>query len=185
MSLLLVALLVGLVFPLAGAAARPPFNRAEWGSWIDEDRDCQDTRQEVLIRESRVPVLFRDGEAQYCTVAWGEWVSLYDGETANDPMKFQIDHMLSLKEAHEAGGWAWPREKKRAFLNWQPNLVAVSVRSNASKGARGLAEWRPEKPEAGCRLGQGRAGARVAWRLARPSVAEAEATKELLETCTP
>lgn len=50
-----IALMV--VFP-AACAASPDYNRADWEHWADFDRDCQDTRGELLISESLVDVTY-------------------------------------------------------------------------------------------------------------------------------
>ena len=45
--------------PIAVAAVPdelPPYDRDDWRHWTDEDKDCQNTRHEVLTEESRVPV---------------------------------------------------------------------------------------------------------------------------------
>ncbi len=49
----------------------PAYYRDEWRHWVDEDRDCQDTRQEALIEESSSPVEYEDSDQ--CRVAEGEW----------------------------------------------------------------------------------------------------------------
>lgn len=127
------------------AEAVPAYNRDEWGRWADADRDCQDTRQEVLIAESEVPVTFAD-PAKPCRVATGRWTDVYSGKPYTDPSDLQIDHVVALEEAHNAGGWRWTPEQKKAYFNDLDNpghLVAVSQSSNASKGSRPPPQWMP------------------------------------------
>ena len=38
----------------APATTALPYNRKDWSHWIDEDGDCQNTRQELLIVSSMV-----------------------------------------------------------------------------------------------------------------------------------
>lgn len=63
----------------AAPAQISPYNRKDWPHWIDADRDCQNTRQEMLIATSRVPVKFK--AARHCTVVFGEWFGVYTGKT--------------------------------------------------------------------------------------------------------
>ena len=39
-----------------------PYNRKDWPHWIDEDGDCQNTRQENLIATSKVAVQFKNAK---------------------------------------------------------------------------------------------------------------------------
>ena len=57
-------------------AAETPrgYDRDLFEHWVDADGDCQDTREEVLVVESVVPI-------SGCTVTTGEWLSWYDGKT--------------------------------------------------------------------------------------------------------
>jgi hypothetical protein len=126
-------------------AGIPPYNRDEWGRWSDADRDCQDTRQEVLIAESEAPVTFAD-PAKPCRVVSGRWTDVYSGQVYTLSSDLQIDHVVALEEAHNAGGWRWTPEQKKAYFNDLDNpghLVAVSQSSNASKGSRPPSQWMP------------------------------------------
>lgn len=120
------------------------YDRSEWGRWSDEDNDCQDTRQEVLIAESvEPPVLDPKG----CAVVSGKWVDPYTGKTYTDPSDLDVDHMVPLKAAHDAGAYAWPLDKKKTYFNdvYHPqHLIAVGASANRSKGARGPSEWLPD-----------------------------------------
>lgn len=161
---------------------RISYQRSEWEHWIDADRDCQTTRQEVLIAESRVPVtLSADG----CRVIAGEWESYYDGEIVTTPSRLDVDHLIPLAVAHRSGGSQWSDERKRDYANdleAPEHLVAVTARSNRQKGDRGPDAWRPERTEAWCRYGSAWASVKFVWNLSSTE-SERNAVLEMLVTC--
>ncbi|WP_028636622.1 HNH endonuclease family protein [Nocardioides sp. URHA0032] len=123
-------------------AAETPdgYDRDLFRHWVDADHDCQDTREEVLVAESRVPV---DG----CTVSTGEWFSWYDRETWTQSSDVDIDHLVPLKEAWDSGARGWDAETRERYANDLGDaraLVAVTDNVNQSKGDRDAAEWLPE-----------------------------------------
>lgn len=163
----------------------PAYRRSQWRHWTDDDGDCQDARQEVLIEESLEPVTFEVDDA--CRVATGRWKDAYDGREYTQPGDLDVDHMIPLKRAHLLGGHAWDAETRRIYANDRSNpdhLVAVSASLNRSKGSRGPAEWRPPSEETWCWYA--RAWRRVAerWTLAT-TVADDQALREMEATCPP
>ena len=48
-----------------------------------------------------------------------------------------IDHLVSLKDAHESGAASWSADKKRSFANDRSNHVPSCGRVNSSKGSAG------------------------------------------------
>ena len=74
----------------------PKYDRREWRHWADEDRDCQDARQEVLIAESETPVKYTNDDR--CRVASGSWEGPFTGEFFIDPGSLDVDHMVPLAE---------------------------------------------------------------------------------------
>ena len=131
---------------LAAAPTVPaavPYDRDLYRHWTDEDGDCQDTRQEVLIAESLIEVTLDD---RGCRVVSGEWFDPYTGQTFTDPGDLDIDHMVPLAEAHRSGADRWTAEQREAFANdlgAADSLIAVSASANRAKGARDPAEWLP------------------------------------------
>jgi len=126
----------------------PEYNRTDWGRWADADGDCQDTRQEILIRDSEIPVAFTDEKE--CRVEAGRWKDPYSGKIISDPSQIDVDHVIALRDAHESGGWEWDTVQKKQFANDLSNLKATSQSTNRSKGAKGPDEWLPPAPELRC-----------------------------------
>lgn len=80
-----------------GRAFSTVYNRDDWNHWIDADGDCQDTRVEILIRDSKQPVRFKS--KMQCRVAAGLWALPYTGGNVTDPSQLDIDHIIPLKWA--------------------------------------------------------------------------------------
>ena len=118
------------------------YDRTLFKHWIDVDRDCQDTRAEVLKSESTAPT---NGG---CTVRWGRWVSAYDGLVLKYASDVDIDHLVPLAEAWDSGARTWSNARREAYANdlTDPRtLIAVSASSNRSKGDQDPAEWTPAR----------------------------------------
>jgi hypothetical protein len=90
-----------------------PYSRQLYRHWIDEDRDCQDTRAEVLIRDATGTVAYTND--RQCHVVQGRWLDPYTGETYREAKQLQVDHFVPLKNAHDSGGWAWSAERRRQY----------------------------------------------------------------------
>jgi hypothetical protein len=158
----------------------PEYNRAEWQHWIDEDRDCQDTRQEVLIEETLIaPTLDPRG----CRVISGLWRDEYTGVVYTNPGDVDVEHRVPLANAHRAGGWAWDASRKRAYANdllHAEHLVTIGAAVNRSKGDRGPDAWRPPLREGWC-------GYAAAWRLVKQRWAlemTADEERAVLDMCS-
>jgi hypothetical protein len=112
--------------------------------WIDADGDCQDTRQEVLITESLIPVtLTWDG----CKVKGGLWYCKFTGLVYVEPSDVDIDHLVPLKAAWLAGADHWSQAERIAYANNladPDHLIAVDDSTNQSKGARDPGQWLPQ-----------------------------------------
>jgi 5-methylcytosine-specific restriction endonuclease McrA len=121
------------------------FKRKDWPHWVDADHDCQDTRAEILIRDSLGPIKFKRNKP--CNVSWGLWTCPYTGKEFYKASDLDIDHIVPLAHAFRTGGAAWPRAKKRDFANDPLNLVAVDAAANRAKGDQGPDLWRPPRRE--------------------------------------
>ena len=93
----------------------PPYDRNDYRHWVDEDKDCQNTRHEVLIAESSTPVGFKTSKGY--RVVSGSCLGAYSGDVFTDASLLDIDHLVPLKEAHESGGFDWDADRRRDYAN--------------------------------------------------------------------
>ncbi|WP_295153948.1 HNH endonuclease family protein [uncultured Brachyspira sp.] len=124
------------------------YNRDDWGSWIDEDNDGLNTRNEVLARESLTKPLISNNR-----VISGKWYDKFTGKYFTNAGDLDIDHLVPLKNAHISGASNWSKEKKNEYYNYLKNnnhLIAVSKGANRSKGDKSPLEWLPSNEEYQC-----------------------------------
>ena len=162
----------------------PTYDRADWKHWIDADRDCQNTRAEVLIDESSMSVGFRNGEL--CTVDNGRWLAPYTGTAVTVAGDLDIDHMVPLANAHRSGAWAWTAQQKEDYANdlsLDHHLIAVTASANRSKGAKGPEEWKPPDTGHWCKYSVNWITVKAAWRLSA-TADEWTALENMLGTCS-
>jgi 5-methylcytosine-specific restriction endonuclease McrA len=115
------------------------YNRSDWPHWSDEDKDCQNTRHELLISTSSEAVSYKTDKQ--CNVLAGKWYDPYSGETFTISKDLDLDHIVPLKFAHGHGADKWSRERKAMFANDLDNLILTKASLNRQKGAKGLTEW--------------------------------------------
>lgn len=142
-----------------------------FGSWIDANHDCQNTRAEVLIAESRTrPRLSSTG----CTVTTGTWKSIYDNITYTSASQVDIDHLVPVAEAWGSGARYWTQAKRVAFYNDLGDgraLNAIRSSLNYSKGARSPDQWMP--PTNRCIYIYMWIAVKIRWRLTADSAEKA------------
>lgn len=161
------------------------YERSDWGGWTDHDRDCQDTRAEVLIQESTQPVTYRRPDE--CVVDTGEWKDPWTGQRFTAAADLDVDHHVPLAHAHEAGGENWTSDQKAAFANdmtLPDALNATLATVNRQKAAQPPDKWRPPDRSSWCRYAVAWIEIKTKWQL-NVSPAEVGALTEMLDTCAP
>jgi len=188
------------------------YSRDLYPHWIDEDNDCQDTRAEILIRDSVGKVKFKrtkgefeskmanlgrgwrhrkgagvqyaDGNAvkKPCNISHGEWVGPYSGKTFTKASDLDIDHIVPLAHAHRNGADIWSRDKRREFSNDPDNLLAVEVNLSQKKSDKGPSEWRPPRKAYWCEYGKKWVKVKTKYDL-RMSMDERMALVEMKKEC--
>ena len=144
------------VAPETGAG----YQRSKFRLWVDRDRDCQDTRAEVLRQESKVAT------RGSCTVTAGKWLSYYDRRTWTRASDVDVDHLVPLAEAWGSGAKRWTADTRTRYANDlgdRRTLVAVTDNVNQSKGSKDPAQWLPRYDQ--CRYVREWVAVKLRWRL--------------------
>ncbi|WP_374928145.1 HNH endonuclease family protein [Kytococcus sedentarius] len=117
----------------------------QFGHWTDTNRDCQNTRAEVLIAESKRAVTYTS--KRRCKVLRGRWVTTLDNRTQTNALQLEVDHLVPVAEAWGSGARHWSKAKRVRFYNdlGDPrSLNAQSRAVNQAKRAYGPEAWMPK-----------------------------------------
>ncbi|MHA7286336.1 HNH endonuclease family protein [Arthrobacter sp. MDT3-44] len=130
--------------PLA-AENNAGYDRARYfGDWKDADGDCQNTRAEVLVAETKAAMTYTS--TRRCTVATGRWVTTFDNKIHTSATTVQIDHTVPVAEAWGSGARNWTQTRRVAFYNdigYAGSLAAQTTLLNQQKQAKGPEDWMP------------------------------------------
>jgi len=117
------------------------YDRSDFGRWLDDDNDCQNLRQEILIEKSLSQVTY---DETGCKVKSGLWKDDYTGIFYTRSSDVDIDHIVPLKHAFDSGADFWGKDKMSDFFNDPLNLSITRDRVNQSKGSKSIMDWAPE-----------------------------------------
>ncbi|WP_434994660.1 GmrSD restriction endonuclease domain-containing protein [Arthrobacter sp. Ld5] len=115
-----------------------------FGGWLDQNKDCQDTRAEVLVAESKAVPSYTT--ARGCTVATGRWTTTFDNKVHTSASTVQIDHTVPVAESWGSGARNWTQARRVAFYNdmgYAGALNAQTTLLNQQKQAKGPEDWMP------------------------------------------
>lgn len=155
------------------------YSRDRFPHWISQGNGC-DTRDVVLQRDGTGVTV-----GDHCKITTGAWLSPYDGKSYSDPEQLDIDHMVPLADAWRTGAADWTDAKRSDFANdlTRPQLLAVSLSANRSKGDQDPSQWKPPTHAYWCTYAQRWIAVKAYWQLT-VTAAEKTALNEMLGTCT-
>ena len=141
------------------------YSRSYFKHWIDVNGNGCNTREEVLIAESRSKAQV---DAYGCKVIEGDWFSPYDNVMYTNPSELDIDHMIPLKEAWDSGAWNWTAAQRQAFANDLSDaraLIAVTAGQNRSKSDKDPSNWIPPQKSYTCTYLSEWVAIKARWKL--------------------
>lgn len=142
-----------------------PYRRAAFADdWAYDPASGCNTRERVLIDEAIVAPTVDDR----CRATNGRWRSAYDGLEVTDVAELQIDHLVPLADAWRSGAATWTPARRAAFhddLGHPETLIAVTGRTNGSKGDSSPDEWLPPDRTAWCTYAADWVAVKATWEL--------------------
>lgn len=163
---------------VGGWAAMTGYSRDRFHHWDAQGGGC-DTRDVVLKRDGQGVIASTE-----CKITKGTWLSAYDGKSVTDPQDLDIDHMVPLANAWRTGAAAWTDQQREAFANdlTRPQLIAVTLSTNRSKGDQDPSEWKPPNAEYWCTYAQSWITVKAYWKLS-VTAAEKASLADMLGRC--
>ncbi len=154
------------------------YSRDRFPHWISQGGGC-DTRDVVLKRDGKDVKADAD-----CKITSGTWLSPYNKVSYTDPKKLDIDHMVPLAAAWRAGANKWTDDQRQAFANdlTRPQLYAVDLSDNRSKGDQDPSQWKPPNHGFWCTYAQSWITVKTYYKLTVTG-AEKTALQDMLGTC--
>ena len=116
-----------------------------FGAWADTNGDCQNTRQEVLVQESKGAVSYT---SRGCVASAGRWVTSWDNGVHTSATEVEVDHLVPVNEAWGSGARYWSQARRVAFYNDLGDSRTLNAQTSAlnhSKRASGPERWLPPK----------------------------------------
>lgn len=117
------------------------YDRSRFGGYEDADGNCRNTMNEILARESRVPVL------KDCAIAKGEWQDPLSGTIMKTQGEVAITPLVPFVEAWASGAYLWTPERRFSYTNHLGNryhLLTLSPSTVGSRGDRSPEAWLPK-----------------------------------------
>lgn len=142
------AILVLFILSHVSILSYAKYNRGEWKHWTDDDKNCLNTREEILVKSSLLPIVYKDSKK--CSIISGMWIDFYSNESLREASDIDIDHIIPLKHADDLIGRFWDSEQKKRFANDPDNLVITNKKFNRSKGSKTILEWLPSNRSRAC-----------------------------------
>ena len=144
---------------LAGITVAPQhhrydYRRAAFGEGWDDGGSC-DVRDQILNRDL---VNVTDVSVKRCPDAveagtlndpyTGKVIAFTRGPRSSEAV--QIDHLVPLAYAWDAGAWSWSDAERHQFYFDPAELLAVDGQANQSKGDYGPGGWMPPNAAYAC-----------------------------------
>ena len=114
------------------------------GSWKDIDDDGMTSRYGALFRDAEDCVMTKKGGRYTKIKITGQWKCKYTGKQLRYE-DIDVDHIVPKNYAKEHRNGRWTEASFTQFANDMDNLICVENSVNRSKGAKSIAEWKPEK----------------------------------------